>query len=176
MKKILTLSLVLLFAFVSFTYAGQTATRAEYEELLKAMQGRWIGEVTWTRDWSGGKRGEKVTGYAQCTSITDGNAMSGVFYGGKAVNVFLIYYDANQKQIKWVEVGSDGNASTYVYYKKDGVWHYTSSGSLSDGSKTEGKFKIDITDGGNTHIRSGIGTVNGEKMAPYKDIWRRVAK
>lgn len=38
------------------------STRADFKELCKVMEGRWIGEAVWVADWPGfGKKGGKFT-------------------------------------------------------------------------------------------------------------------
>jgi hypothetical protein len=38
------------------------STRADFKELCKVIEGRWIGEVVWVADWPGfGKKGDKFT-------------------------------------------------------------------------------------------------------------------
>ncbi len=179
MNKAVVISLSIILTIVMSTSAllGQTSTRSEFEEYCKAWEGRWIGEVTWITDWPGlGKKGDKVTCYWEGKIVADGNAISGVFYGGNGMETSITYFDPGTKQIKGAGVSSGGTVNNWVIFKKDGKWQWLSTGSLPDGSKSEEKNTITISNGGNTHTWTGTGTIGGEQMDPLRDVWRRVSK
>jgi hypothetical protein len=133
--------------------------------------------VIWTADWPGfGKKGDNVTGYYEASIIADGNALSGVWYAGNGMGTEIHYFDMGTKQIKGVGVTSGGTIFNMIMYKKDGKWQDHRTGSNPDGSKFEEKSTLTISNGGNTHTRSGTGTIDGEKMDPLHDVWQRVSK
>ena len=179
MKLLLSVLLVLIFLFPLTTSVllGQTSSRAEFEEYCKAMEGRWVGDVTWIADWPGwGKKGDKITGYWEGRITADGNALLGVFYGGNGMGTGITYYDPGTKQIKGVSVSSGGSVWNNVLFKKDGKWQQLSTGSNPGGSKIEEKNTLTISNDGNTGTWTGTGTIGGEKMDPLHDVWRRVSK
>lgn len=176
MRKVIPLSIVLLFLLASLSF-GQTATRAEFQEYCNVIEGRWIGEVTWITDWPGyGKKGDKVTAYAENQIVADGNAISGPFYAGNGKGTRLIVFDTGAKQIKCIAVSSGGTVHNQVFYKQAGKWQILSTGSLPDGSTIEGKYTITISDNGKTHTYTGSTTIGGEKVDERHDVWRRVSK
>ena len=62
---------------------AQETSEEEFKAYQSAMEGRWVGEVTWIADWPGvGKKGDKVTGYSAMRAAADGHALVGQFYGG----------------------------------------------------------------------------------------------
>ena len=156
---------------------GQQSSRADFEELLQAMEGRWIGDVTWNTDWPGlGKKGDKTTGYVELRVIADGNVLLGTFYGGRGTDSWMTVYDAASKQIKTLEGDSGGSISSYVWYKEGDHWIATGAGSLADGSKVEFRNTVTISDGGNTHTYTGTTTIAGKRGNDLHDVWRRVYK
>ena len=169
--------MVLLLAVSASSAFGQTSSREDFEEWCGVMQGRWIGEVTWAVDAPGfGKKDEKVTSYSEIKLTADGNALNGVFYGGKGKSTWLTSYDAAAKQIKGFTVTSGGTVWNFVVFRKDGEWKGKYNGSNPDGKTMVSEDTLTITDGGNTHTWTGTVTVEGEEPAPYRDAYRRVSK
>ena len=151
------------------------ATRADFKEFCKAMEGRWIGEVVWVADWPGlGKKGDKVTGYSDFKISHDGSVMQGRFNAGPGAGVGLYHYDAGKKQIQGRWVSSGGNVWNLVIYKKDGQWHEHETGSVADGSPIEMSSIRHISDDGKTQKRIGSVKVGGEDQDPLQDVWRYV--
>lgn len=110
---IASLAFVAVFAAPAST---QESSREDFQEYCKAVQGRWVGDVTWVADWPGlGKRGEKVTAYWQGTIAQDGNALIGKFYGGNGSSTGLTVFDAGAKQIKGMWVTSGGFVGHSLY-------------------------------------------------------------
>lgn len=180
MRKAIPLSLILAVFLVSSVFAGShemTATRAEFSELGKLLEGRWITDLVWNAAWTGygKKEGDKATSYWAARKTADGNAFTTVFYGGTGTNSGIMYYDANAKQIKSVSVTSDGSVWYEVSYKKNGKWYGSSTGSLSDGAKSEGKVTIVFSEDGNSWTHSLTSTVDGKKSTT-KNVLRRVGK
>jgi hypothetical protein len=119
----------------------------------------------------------RSTGYWEGKIVADGNALSGVFYGGSGMETSIHYFDPGTKQIKAVAVSSGGTIFNWVVFKKDGKWQsFDTESSLPDGRKIEGKGTLIISNGGNTLAWSGTGTIAGEKTEPWQDVWRRVSK
>ena len=175
---VISLSIILTIFMSTSALIGQTSSRAEFEEYCKTWEGRWIGDVTWIADWPGmGKKGDKVTGYFESKIIADGNALSGVFYGGNGMETSIQYFDPGTKQIKGVAVSSGGTIFHWVVFKKEGKWQiFDTASSLPDGRKFEGKGTLTISNGGKTLAWAGTATIGGEKSDPWQDVWRRVSK
>ena len=70
------------------------STRADFKELCKAIEGRWIGEMVWVADWPGfGKKGDKFTGYSDFRIIhgdTQLQAMIAFWNGDKNAVIPMI--------------------------------------------------------------------------------------
>jgi hypothetical protein len=172
-----TLITVLAVTFSATAAFGQQSSRADFEDYLKAWEGRWVGEFTWVTDWPGmGKRGDRVTAYAECKVIADGNALSGTFYGGNGSSNWITVFDAATKQIKGLSVNSGGNAWNSVFFKNGDSWSCIETGSKADGAKIESKLTITVSDNGNTHVWTGSVTVGGKKVDEVHNVWRRVSK
>jgi hypothetical protein len=157
---------------------AQQATRADFNDYAKAAVGRWVGQMTWVADWPGqGKKGEKVTAYVEYRLSEDGNALITKFFGGSGSSSSIIVYDAGAKQIKEVSVDSGGTVTLNTYSKVNSTkWAQTSTGSLADGTKYEGKYEANITDNGNTWNWSGTTIIGGKKQDDLHDVWRRAGK
>jgi hypothetical protein len=156
---------------------GKHSSREDFREFCQALQGRWIGEVTWVTDWPGiGKRGEKVTCYFEGRIAEDGHAIAGRWYGGAGSGTGVYYFDPRAKQIRWFWVNSGGALEEGILYKSNGHWVEEGSGSLEDGRATAHASDLTITDKGNTHTYTGKGTVGGTKTDDRHDVWRRVGK
>ena len=175
--KTTSFTIVMIVALSALPAFGQQATREDFNELMKVMAGRWVGEVTFIADWPGvGKKGQKVTGYSEIKIAEDGNALSGRNFGGTGSGTWLIVFDAAAKQIKEAGVDSGGTVWTASYFKEGGKWRYHQTGSLGDGSKIEGKYAIAISDNGNTHTWTGPTTIGGKSADALHDVFRRVSK
>ena len=179
MKRAIVLLFVLMFTVTGVAFAGadQTATRAEFEELCRSIEGRWVGDIVWNAAWKGyGKKaGDKATGYYVGKMTADGNALIGVFYAGTGTSTSFYHYDAGAKQIRSAGVDSGGGAASGVFYKGKGKWHISSIGSLPDGTKTEAEATLVLSDDGNTMTLSRSTAIAGKKSTS-KDVWRRVSK
>ena len=93
----------------------------------------------------------------------DGNALVWAFYAGTGMSTGIYYYDAGAKQIRSAEANSAGSVGTGVCFKKKGEWHISGTGSLADGTKTEGESSLVLSDDGNTATWSRASTVAGRK-------------
>jgi len=175
--RLVSLSTALLAAVLASSALAQESTREEFKEFCQAMQGRWVGEVTWVTDWPGfGKRGEKVTAYWEARLAEDGNAVIGRFFAGNGSSTSLICFDGGAKQIRWTDVDSGGTVGQSIVYKKEGKWRTKSEGSLADGTKTRFTSTATISEDGNTWTWEGSGTVGDKPAADRHDVWRRVSK
>ena len=113
----------LLVALLAVPALAQKSTRQDFRDFCHAWEGRWVGSVTWVADIPGfGKRGEKVTAYADCRVAHDGNAMITKLYGGDGSATWIVVYDAGDKQIKGLWVTSGGVVSHSILYKKGEKW------------------------------------------------------
>jgi hypothetical protein len=159
------------------TCSAQQATKEEFVEYSRMLEGRWIAEVTWVADWPGlGKKGEKVTAYTENTIAVEGNALIGIFYGGAGTGRILTTYDAGAKQIQGLVVTSGGTVWHFVVNKENGKWVMSSTGSNADGSKLEGKSTLTISDDGNTNTWTGSTIIGGKKVDEQRDVYRRAGK
>jgi hypothetical protein len=163
----------------AFTAQGlaQQSTRKDFDEYCQVVEGRWVGEVTLVADWPGiGEKGEVLTAYSENEIKVDGNALTGMFYGGNGAGKGITVFDAGSGQIKGLAVSSGGSAWNVVTFKKNGKWVQTSTGSNPDGTKIEGVSTLTISDDGNTHTWIGTTTIDGKEVDKQRDVWRRVSQ
>ena len=166
-----------LLAALAAPVSAQESSREDFKEYCQMMQGRWVGDVTWVADWPGfGKKGDKVTAYAEHRIVEDGNVMTSRFFGGTGSGTGLCIYAARAKQIRLIWGDSAGTTGESIVFKKDGQWTEKGGGSLPDGTKTEFTSMLTITANGKTHTWTGSGTVGDEKADDQHDVWRRVSK
>ena len=176
MKSAALLAAILLVS-ASSTALSQTATRAEFEELCRILEGRWICDVTWIADGPGlGKRGDTVTGYWDTRMDLDGKLFVARFYGGNGTARGMRFYDPGARQIRHVSVNSGGSVTDRIFWKENGVWRTKSTGTRADGSRVESNLTLTISDGGKAHAWRGTVTVDGKETDKLKDVWRRVSK
>ena len=151
------------------------STQADFKEYCQMMQGRWIGEVIWITDWPGfGKKGDKVTGYEEWTIGEGGQVLQGRFYGGPGSGTALTHYDAGARKIQCRAVSSGGNVWNHVIYKKDGKWHFETTGSTATGKKITGSSIRHISDDGKTHRLTGTLKIDGKELDPLRDVFHRI--
>jgi len=182
----LTTSCLLGLLFVTSTGSSATALAADdnqkmqsspedFKEFCQAMKGRWIGEVIWITDWPGfGKKGDKVTTYVEWTIGEGGKVLLGRFYGGPGSATFMAHYDARARQIKDRWVSSGGNVWNHLVYKKDGEWHYHTTGSTGDGQEITGSSIRHLSDDGKTQRWMGLWKIDGKALDPLRDVYRRI--
>jgi len=155
--------------------AAQNATEEDFQAWRMVMEGRWVGQITWIADWPGfGKKGDKVTGYSSISAAADGRALVGQFYGGDGTGKWITLYDAGAQQIRNLGMDSGGSTQACVISRQGGQWRSRCSGSLADGTQTEGDYTLNISDDGNTHRWTGDTTVGGEAADALQDVWTRV--
>jgi hypothetical protein len=153
------------------------STREDFQAYCKAMEGRWVGEVTWVADWEGfGKKGDTVTAYGENTITEDGHALMMKFYGGNGSGSGIATFDAGAKQIKYLWVSSSGHVTHGIVSKQGDKWIDKGRGSTFDGAITTFTTTVTITDDGNTQTVTGSGTLGDEKVDDQRDVWRRVSK
>ncbi|MGI6418828.1 MAG: hypothetical protein ACOX1P_24535 [Thermoguttaceae bacterium] len=176
--RISTISTLFVLAALAAPVSAQESNREDFNEFCKAIGGRWVGEVTWIVDWPGiGKKGDKVTCYAELTVVEDGHAMTGRWWGGAGSGTGLCYFDAAAKQIMWIWVNSGGAVSQGTIAKKGkSSWVESTSGCLPDGTKLTHTSTLTFSDDGNTHTYLGGGTAGDKKTDPRHDVWRRAGK
>ena len=154
---------------------AQQASEEEFKAYQSTMEGRWVGEVTWIADWPGlGKKGDKVTGYSGIRAAADGHALVGHFHGGNGTGRWITVYHAGAKQIREMGIDSGGTTWNCMISRREGHWRSQCTGSLADGTKTEGDYTLNVSDDGNTHRWTGGTTIGGEAVDPLQDVWTRV--
>ena len=152
-----------------------TSSQKDFKEFCETVEGRWIGEVIWITDWPGfGKKGDKVTAYSEFTVGEGGNVMTGRFYAGPGSGTVLAHYDARTRQIWERAVSSGGNVWNHLIYKHDGAWHVQTTGSTADGKKISGTSIRSFSDKGKTQRWSGAWSIDGKKLDPLRDVFRRL--
>jgi hypothetical protein len=80
------------------------------------------------------------------------------------------------RQIREHGVRSDGRVWTAVVFKENGQWVRHVTGSTADGKKTEGKYRVVISDHGKTHTWAGTFGIVGEKPSQYSEVAKRFGK
>ena len=156
---------------------GQQASKEDFKEYCQAVEGRWIGEVTWIADWPGiGKKGDKVTCYTVTTIESDGHTLVSRFLGGGGTFTGITVYDASKQQIRGLGSSSGGTVFHTILYKKDGKWMEVITGSNPDGAKITAKNMLQISKDGKTHTWTGTTTIDGEEVDKLHDVWKRVSK
>jgi hypothetical protein len=175
--KLPSVCAALVIATLTANAVAQESTPEDFKAYCKAMEGRWVGEVTWVADWPGlGKRGDTVTAYSENVIAEDGNALVQRFYGGNGSATGITAFDAGAKRIKAMWVVSGGHVGYGIIYKKGGKWHQKATGSNPDGTKTKGSSTLTVSDDGNTHSWKGKGSVGDKPTDDRHDVWRRVSK
>jgi hypothetical protein len=170
-------SLVLVASVSALQAFGQETTRKDFDDFAIAQKGRWQALITFITDWpGGGKRGDKVTGYRDCSVIEDGNAIYFRGYASKASHSGFVMYDANTKKILEQRVDSGGTVANIVWSKKGDKWAGAVIGSLVDGSKLEASVMLTFTDKGNTMTVTGSAMIGGKKTDDLQDVYHRVSK
>ena len=156
---------------------AQHSSADNFEAWRTARERRWVGDVTWIADWPGlGKKGDKITGYSEIRAAADGHVLIGQFFGGSGTNHWITYYDAGAGEIRSTGSDSGGTTWTCVISKDGRQWKSRCSGSLADGTKTEGDHTLTISDGGSKHSWSGSTKFAGEPVDELQDVWRRVGR
>ena len=180
MKKLAAYACVMFISSLGFFASqvkGQDSSREDFEKFCKMNEGRWICDITWVADWPGvGKKGEKVRVYSQSTISEDGNALIEKAYMGNGSTTRIAGYDAGNKRIKGMEIGSGGNVGQYIVYEESGRWIITGDGSEADGTKSRFSITMTISDNGNTLTFSGSVWMGERKIDVPGDVWRRVSK
>ena len=147
----------------------------DFDEFSQVMQGRWISKIIWITDWPGfGERGDTDTGYAEHQIAEDGRVITGREYMGPGSITSLPYYDVGKGQIFQHVVSSGGNVWNNIIYKENGEWNYQIMGSTGDGKEITGSAIRYISDQGQTHRWIGEWFVDGEKLDPLRDTYRRL--
>ena len=147
----------------------------DFREFSQVMQGRWIADIVWINDWPGfGERGDTVTGYADYQIAENGRVLTGREYLGPGSMTSITYYDVVKKQILSHAVSSGGNVFNNIIYKDNGEWNYKVMGSTADGKELTGSAIRYISDQGQTHRWTGEWFLDGEKLDPLRDTYRRI--
>ena len=147
----------------------------DFKEFSQVMQGRWIADIVWITDWPGfGEKGDTVTGYADYQIAQNGRVLTGREYLGPGSVTSLAYYDEGKRQIFQHVVSSGGNVWNNIIYKENGEWNYNVMGSTGDGEEITGSAIRYISDQGQTHRWIGEWFIDGEKLDPLRDTYRRI--
>ncbi|NLX99716.1 MAG: DUF1579 domain-containing protein [Rhodopirellula sp.] len=157
---------------------GQAETPATpLQELGDLLVGRWTGDVTLIADWPGiGKKGEKIVGHWSVRWIADKRGLEDEGFAGQGTGKAIYFWDAASKKVRQFTVDSGGTTGESEIWKQDGQWSFRGTGSLADGTKTEGQGTLVVKDCGNTLIVEGTGTVGGKATLPLHDVYRRASK
>jgi len=175
--KFQALGIALLLTFLASQCSAQETTREDFKKYCEISQGRWGGEVTWVADFPGfGKKGEKVTAYAENWVVEDGSAMIMRFHGGQGSATGIIAYDPRTKRIRSQGVDSAGGFGRSVVSLENGKWVERGRGCLGDGTETTFTSTLTISDNGNTFTFTGPSTVGGKKVDEQHDVWHRLSK
>ncbi|MHB8899641.1 MAG: hypothetical protein ACYC6Y_12915 [Thermoguttaceae bacterium] len=168
---------VLLVTVLSWPAFGQESSQKDFQDYCKALQGRWVGDVTWVADFPGlGQKGEKVTAYWEGRMSEDGSVLVGKFFGGNGSESSMTYFDAVEKKIKATAVDSGGTVTQILIYRKDGKWTQKGQASFRDGTVSKFTSVATISEDGKTWTWEGTGTVGDKPTADQHDVWRRVNK
>jgi hypothetical protein len=162
-------------AIASNTAYAQDSTRADFEAFCAALEGRWIGDMVLVDDTEAfGKRGEKLTAFADVSVDEDGNSLVARIYGGPGTGTWILAFDAREKQIKsmWVNSGGDVDQATVIRDGED--WIEKGVGSTKDGETIEFENRLTISEAGSLHTWTGTSTRGGTAGDPRHDVWRRV--
>ena len=147
------------------------------KEFGELIVGRWIGEITLVADWPGiGKKGEKVAGHWVVRWVADKRGLEDESFTGEGTGKSIYFWDPVSKKIKNMGVDSGGTTFETEIWKEGDKWTAKSTGSLADGTKTEGTFVLIVKDGGDTIVIEGEGTVGGKPTLPLRDVYKRVSK
>ena len=151
-------------------------TREDFEEFCKQRQGRWVNATTFTEDWAGfGKKGETVTTYQEITLSEDGNALIIKGYSGTGSWTQLITYDMNARLVKSMWALSSGGMGNGTHTKVNGNWISKHVEFGPDGTIEFTTFPT-FSDDGKTWTIKSTSTLNGKKLDPNVDVWRKVSK
>jgi hypothetical protein len=162
---------------ISAISSAQEASREDFDDFCKMIQGRWIGNVTWVTDWPGlGRKGDQATCYLDARPMADGNGMLGQFYGGSGSETILWMYDPGAKRIRGTAVDSGGTVTRLTYHKDGEKWSEHGEGSLPDGKETKHKATMHVGDDGDSLVFKGSGTIDGKPTDDRNDTWTRVYK
>lgn len=147
----------------------------DFKQFCKAIEGRWVGDVTWITSWPGlGNKGDKVKAYYEARVSEDGHLLIGKFFGGSGSETMFAYHDARTQSIYWTGVDSGGSVSRGKVYREGGNWVYENKVALKDGAKGKTRNVGHITNGGKTWTWSHEGKIGNDVIKEQADVWQRV--
>ncbi len=155
---------------------AQQATRDEFQAFCKLIEGRWIGTTVRVADSVFGKKGEKATSYFNSTLAADGNVLIGTFQSGEGSGKWIVNYDPGERMIVGISISSGGDFQRFKIVKEQGKWTQYVQGHQADGTPTERKESLTVSDDGDTHTWSGSSSVDGKPNDDHSVIWRRIYK
>jgi hypothetical protein len=148
------------FVFRRVKKESHQSTKADFAEYGKAMNGHWHGNITLWYDMPGiAKKGDKREVRWEIAFPENGSVIVGTGSDGQVTAASLIYYDVERKQIRGSHVFSYGTVVSYVVHRQDDkTWVRVNTSVDPDGTKTETKDTLVISDGGDTHTwtRDGL--------------------
>jgi hypothetical protein len=157
--------------------ADMTSTTEAFDEFCKAWKGLWVSSTTMETDTPGiGKEGDKVTEYADCDIVDNGNTMACRGYTGDGSNTWIVAYDANKRQLKTMWSTSDGLFARGTMYKEGEQWVNKAEGCKPDGTKISYHHVVTISDNGNTHTWDGKVAIGDESVVETHQVYHRVGK
>ena len=167
---------------ICFTASGsvfaQQSSIDELKELGQLKIGRWSSKITLINDWKdlGFKKGQVVNGYTRFEWKSDGRAFIEQEVLGNSIETTFYFFDATEKRIRSVRIGSNGTSSIAVWWKKNGKWHWKiESATTGTGGNLTGEGVSLFENGGKKMIRDGTVFVDGKKLPHYHDEYTKVS-
>jgi hypothetical protein len=160
-----------------FHRADTTSTREDFEEFCKAWEGLWVSSTTLETDMPGvGKEEDKVTEYADCDVVDNGNTMICRGYTGEGSSTWIVAYDANKRQLKTMWSTSGGLFARGMMYKERKQWISKAEGCKPDGTRITYHHVVTISDKGDTHTWDGRVVTGDEPVVETHEVYHRVGK
>jgi hypothetical protein len=177
MKLSISLAVVIL-AIAGTPTGAQESSRDDFTAFCQVFKGRWVGQAVLPEDMVGlGKKGDKVASYAVNKMALDGNALICEGYTGNGSVMLVFTFDPGDRQIKGLWMTSAGHVTRSVAYKNaDGDWIEEGVRSTPDGTKTQFRRSVVISENGKTHTWTGGAPIGGDEGVEHRDVWRRVSE
>ena len=153
--------------------AGQADT--PLDEFGATMVGRWKADISLPIELKGfGKKGEMTVNYVSFRWIADKRAIEVDFHCGAAAGKALIFWDAASQSLRERCVSSDGRTYELTFSKEGKNWAWDLRGSFSDGKVLTGNGHYVIQDEGKGFVSEGVLSIEGEKVAPFRHVYKRL--
>ena len=167
---------LLILVYCASSLQAQEATREDFQAFSKLIEGRWIGTTVRVADSVFGKKGDKATNYFNSIMGADGNVLMGTFQSGEGAGKWIVTYDPGEKMIVGIQITSAGDFERFKILKEQGKWTQYGQGHRADGTPTEKKESLTVTDDGDTHAWAGSSSIDGKPNNDHSVVWRRVYK